>query len=1043
MKKKKLIILIAALLLVVSLGVALAFIFLGNDGNSSNSDNPSGTTIDISEYDIPQSQLFNSSLSLPNFTMTIDGKTEDASSILISPSGLSYEEKTITLDETGTWTIRFTAVIDDKIYQEESSFLVYRKTYQFTEKEGSITIGTPSMYPDSAEGLIVDIPRGSKFVYNDVIDLRDLSNTEGFIKLAPLPSTKGTADYGKIYITLTDAYDPSIYVSYQVKDPNVEYPGNYVGLGCITASFSGEEKWCGNITYPQTAGYTSAFGTYVYMSFDGVPKVGANPKLTWLAYDEVDNIAHTPNKIYAGTVPHPYYKTMIADLGREYDLQYHEKKEVFDTKFNGFTTGEVYLSMWIDGLSGGSGKVFIENIAGADFTKQDSFDVNSPILTIETETDQNGLLPFAKVGVPFNIFSAKVMDNELYNIQYSTSVYYMDGATRLYSVAINDGSFTPDVSGFYQIVYKAVDGYGNITEQTCLIEARGAVRIPTGNMVGEYVTDCFYGKSFDVAEFEPVVYSGKPRVNVQIRNNGVVVEENVETFRPTKPGKYRVAYQITDYIGQTYEIGYDVNVTYSIDPLLDIVPTIPSGFIVGQTHSFKAPQAYDYYTRQGECDIIDAKITVDEGNGAVTLSSNSYTPSAGVDSVDVKFIYQTVNGKTVIAYDDVPVVEVKSLSTDFVKYFVTSDGVTIEQISDSMVAWFNSNATMSFIKEIPIEETFTFNIYQDTYKVYNNASKINYKFIDTAIPDNVLLLSFIKDGDAIKMSINDGISYSVQGSFSDPKEQISFLFNCVNDLIEINGQKIKIKSFLSGNDFTGFTQNKAYLEISVEGVEQGKTAFGLKMLSIAGQSLVAIRDLQSPILFVEENQKLFHEINSTTKTAIAYATDVLSSTKTLYTVFDPEGEVVTSVDGILLQNIPSDVVYEFMFTKYGNYRTVYTAKDGNNRESIREVFYQVIDTIAPELSVKKLSISCKVDELVELPTATFSDNLSSIDNLSVAMYYLDPEFRIYQVEDVYVFDGTISATFTFNIAGEWKISYYVVDEASNIAKVDVTVIVEG
>lgn len=1020
----------------LSVFVALASIFLIGSAVASDFNTTQADATDISEIDIPTKLYLNSEFTMPSGSITQNGTTKAAEETLISPSGIAYDGKTVILDETGEWSLRFTATIDGKICQEEKKFIVYRDTYELTSEGGSISVGSHELFPDNGDGLIVDIPKDGEFRYNDIVDLRKTDALESFIDLAPIPNIKGVANFTKIYITLTDAYNPDLCVRYMVQDPNEVYPGVYPGISTVCASYNGQ-GWMGHISDKGLTNGGLNFGSYTTCSFDG-----AYGSIASFSYDEVENVAHVLNKLWVGTVPHTIYKTAICDFSGNY-WECLGKNFPFSEPFKGFTTGEVYLSISLGGVTSTSGKVFIKSINGADFTKGDCYDSIPPIIDVETVQDEKGALPYAKINTPFKLFSAKAYDNELKGIEVSTSVYYMNGLQRLYNVEIKNGMFTPKKAGVYGISYVAVDGFGNTTEELIYVEAKETINNPIVRFIGNYATQSYFGEWVELADFEAKVFSGNPKVTVQVRQKGIVLEEDISKFMPKQVGKYYIAYVVEDYVGQVEEFGYEVEVAYSENPLLERQPVSPNGFIAGHVYTLTAPEAYDYYSKQGEKLVVNPTIAVDEGAGAIDLVNGKYVPTGNSDTATVIYKYTSASGETVITHTDLPVVKIEDLSSEYTKYFLPStNDVFVEKKEESLVAWFSDDSSISYIKEIPLQNSsFVLNVFKEEEIVYNNANRIDIILSDTVDATKYIKISIFRVGDAVELSWNDGECYQLRGSFTEPEANFNFIFNNKDKMLEFFGDKMPIEKYANGEDFNGFTRSKGYLEIIVSGMEEEQGLFGLEMYSIAGQFLSFKKDFIAPIITVEENRKIFYAINDLEQSSIAYSTDMIGTTTTTLTFNDPNGNPVISEEGTLLENVEADKVYNVRFREYGNYKAVYVAEDSNGRKIQRELTYKVKDSIAPEISLSKKGITCKLNETVTLPKVTFSDNITKTEDLICHIAYMDPQFRCYRIESVVKEGNTCSGKITFTIAGTWRIIYMVYDANYNLSKVELIVTV--
>lgn len=1003
-------------------------------------------TPEITEEYKPTEQVLNASFILPIRSFTLNGETKQATTWLISPSGEIYDDPKPVLDEAGEWTVRFAVKFGDRVYHHEESFTVGKATYEVTGG-GSVALGSSEQYARSGEGLILTMPNGAKFSYNEVIDLSTIGKLESIIQYGNITSQVGKSDISNITLTLTDAYNPDVWIKFIMDDPNASSSTiGYNSASCMRVTYSNAKgKELGLCSTDFWTNNTFGFGTYIEHSFYG--EQDYRDFLSSITYDEEKQVVHTNSKRWVSSaITLPDYSTLVADLGNNgYENYYGFVLDAtpFEEPFEGFSTNDVYLSLTCDGYNNPSTKIFIKSIAGADLTQRVSHDTHKPMINVKLGNYKEDALPIAKVGMPYSVFDAVAVDNELKNIAVKKAVYLMNGKQKLTSVSLKNGQFTPTAEGVYGISYTATDGYGNTVEKVVNVQAVNEVKKPKASLVEGYDVEVFYGEKIKLSGAIGTVYSGEETVIAEIRKGGIPLAIGVEEYLPTEIGKYRVAYTVRDYIGQETEVFYDVNVTYSKNPLLINKPIQPKGFIMGESYALTAPEAHDYYTKQGELQTVAAKVYVDEGTGEKEIPNGVYTPNGDFSEVTLHFVYKTANGEARVSYENIPVIKIDDLSVDMPKYFLTQEGVRVEQVEDGVLAWFEKDSQIEFIKPIPVKTTaFGMSVYSEKTGeetvVYNRAKRVDVYLIDTLDETKRIKISLFNDNGNATFSVNDGHAESVSGNFLGEAGLFYVSFNNLYGSVKCSPAALTVKTFTDGSEYIGFSNDRAYVKIAVNGVEQGER-FGWKVKSIGEQPMAARKDFIPPIISVNGIEKIAYELNEKVKTFTAYATDVLcENIDVKMSVLTSTYEPYTATDGTVLNMVDATKPYEIQLTEYGNYYIEYTAKDSNGVESIIQLVYSVVDKESPALKLDGGDKSCKVGDTIELPVATFSDNVSEIYSVQAYVMYTDPSGRCFLI-DCIAEDGKLTATYTFNQVGKWKISYYVYDEAYNVSKAEITV----
>lgn len=144
-------------------------------------------------------------------------------------------------------------------------------------------------------------------------------------------------------------------------------------------------------------------------------------------------------------------------------------------------------------------------------------------------------------------------------------------------------------------------------------------------------------------------------------------------------------------------------------------------------------------------------------------------------------------------------------------------------------------------------------------------------------------------------------------------------------------------------------------------------------------------------------------------------------------------EVTVTVDGATVTKDTAG--YIFTADEQGTYTVTYSAKDAANNE-VKETITVTVeaDTTAPVItfgSGKQDSYTIVAGQVAILPLATATDNVDGEVEVDVSV--TSKGATVVKDDDAYLF--------TSNTAGEYKVSYYAIDEAENEAEEFITVIV--
>ncbi len=315
---------------------------------------------------------------------------------------------------------------------------------------------------DGADGLLMDMTASAaSFTYNGIINLNDLNKETPVISFSPNHSYGGSIS--KVTVTLTDVYDSTNVVtitftrnsdmtakavSYDNTLVRVTYGGstatipNYGPLQDDSVAWStsfhnfwrSESHTDPDKTYePITQGFAMNFSfdvktatVYCYGQHHLVEYGGKTPPA---GYPEGSSVTWYP----------------VANLNDPMMVK----------KFEGFTTGEVYLNVSVDA---GRGDLMLHSIGGSTVdTVSEMYGTDAGILLGSFD----GTLP-AAIGVPYKL--PAVQNPYISNV---TCKVIFQGS----EVPIDGDSFTAQQEGLYTVRYEGVNQYGQTVVRNVKVQA--------------------------------------------------------------------------------------------------------------------------------------------------------------------------------------------------------------------------------------------------------------------------------------------------------------------------------------------------------------------------------------------------------------------------------------------------------------------------------------------------------------------------------------------------------------------------------------------
>ena len=995
--RNKLLITISALLCII-IGIFTCTFILGN------ADVP--TVPDLkTEYQLDEE------ITIPEYHFVENGTMIPATEYILEyPNGLMKSGRTHTLDVAGVYTISYSATSNGRVYTEEASFVVINKLYTFENEKSSIYYGVNENYKNAPEGLVLSVAAGDEISFNQIIDLSDKTKVDRLLSFYITPLESGTFDAANITIRFTDAYDPD----------------NYMDI--IFKCLYGIRPWAKELTYTvaQTPGNPTVGGTHVgnmwgwtsYQTFCGVEmwghKVGEDPYNVHFDYatKQVWLQAKHPAKGFEGTY--------VADL---------DDPTIFTNPWKGFTTGEVYMSVFASSFNSPSANLVITELAGYDLTQTDFVDTTAPVLTVDLEG--NEIAPNGLKNQPYKIFKAMALDSYDGSLNVETGVYYKYGTPGQINVYTKDGYFYPNRVGTHTIVYTASDSYGN-----------KAVKLVEVNVESEYEIDFEIIGSVaegisgvNIQALKGVeIENAKGSINIYgtatLGEDVLPLDENY-SFRPLKAGTYRVQITVADYI-ETLTKEFDIIVTANTELVFVEEAKIVPYFINGQAYELPAYNGYDLSS--GNPEAINARIFICEDFGEEKeVGTEPFTVNA---KEKISIIYKISSGdKMATSVYERKVVDAinEEGNVDMAKYYdiiqgsgnvtMDKDYVRFSTTEDSTAMFANAVQVEDFIAKFRWSETKTAFEGINIYFTDKNDSSIRIKITYTWV--NELGYIAINDGETLQVPLNVTSS-----------DRTSLTLGYINADKQVYGHtslKMNVMHTLSGEEFNGFPSNMAYIEFEIFGVS------GEAELCIAKINNQAMCDLQSedfmmPELFTKRSNGDV-ALNTIIPIYGARVYDVLSnSVKLTLAVRGPDGQYLTALDGTVLNTSCNPYMdYEIKATQYGKYSITFVATDEAGNTNRYSYGFEAIDMGAPTIIVDTSTIKAELGKVITVKGYSASDNITSPAQLKVSIYVLRPGYIMELVTD---------SKINLDEKGTYTVYYYCYDELNNIVVTSYKILVD-
>ncbi len=970
---------------------------------------------------------------LPEATLTRDGKPLKMTTVLTFPSGKAITNDT-TLTEEGVYTLEFRTTKGEVYSAYSYNFTVSESLHgESVAKYGSYSEG---YFDTPVNGLLIELDNGKTYEFGNIVDLSDNAwPNPDFMDFYALPYNAGSADFSGLEITLTDAYDPDIYVI-------INFVNSTDGRGqCyVRARASNQTELIGlewtNSTTPKIH-RNNIYGYIGRLSVTGVDNIdypgGFENTDFHLGFDNSTQIIYGTHGWNSNNSfgDNNRVVTRLAD------------NTLYKEVFGGFTTGEVRVSIAGTNYNSSKGRLLIKDLDGQDLTKTTVQDGKGPMIRVKTGDYEEGSLPVAVVGKSYPVFSATANDARSGKAAVTRKVTFQSGSSS-FDVNMKDGAFTPDREGVYTLEYYATDYYKNTSKYSLTVRAVKAANL-TAALSGK-TESAFCGQEVATAAYTISGGSGAPRLKslAVTGPSGKKVKLTGGKFIPESEGTYKVAYKFTDYIGQEYTTDYTVNVTASKNPVTNSDPVLPLAFLDGGTYTLPMPKAVDYST--GKKREIEPSITVADASGTRAAENGSVTVSGNTGSnATVTYTYKTDNGSLTKKFT-IPVrrlsVGEKSAQMFNVAGLVVPTYGRLTTIGDSPNYFFSTSRDDSFFfANTLLADVFTFNFNVGSSRDANdgNVGAVRVVLTDSEDRSKSVVVEIVPNPDdrvTSLFSVNGGTGYVINGTFHrNTNYSFTVGYNgqtkCVNAGDTLT---VEVTEYAGGGKFKGFPSGKVYARVETVGVT-GNTV--MELISVNGQPLTHedMKDRIAPNITLTKALKVCFDRNASVTLPRALVADVLSiNANVQVSLRSPSGKYVKASNGTVLQNAET-ADYRVKLTEIGTYQLSFTVWDDNGGAASTIVqSLNVLDKKAPVIKASKKSLEATAGESIDVSdlfTVQKDDDKRQPD---IHLFAQSSTGRMWAIEDGYV---------TFDKAGKCKIIAVAYDEAGNEGKTVVNVTVGG
>lgn len=968
MKKKLLLVIpLAGTVMALAVGGGILSNVLGADEISEGANDKLEATYEINE-----------TVKIPTYTFKIDGQEIPTKGVTIFPNKTTSYESEIVTNQFGIYTINYSLNFGGKTYSHNEKFEVIQDLIMVNNYEKSkISYEIPEFAKKYGvtyeDGVYVSLAKGDALTIAEPIDVSHLNTSVPLINAFVTPLVAQNYDFEILNFRLYDYEDASIYL-----DLNTRSPFNYNNLWrCLTYNkVAGQNQTLSGRNTSKGTVERDKYGTTARFPFGAEDAVGNPPTYKVVSPDLAKyNISwrFDSSSLECGVfqgLDNNFY--LVADLNDTY---------YFAKPWNGFPSGKARLEITADNYVSSSANFCLSSVFGIDLKQKKTTYKNEPIFNIETDYE---VMPLGKKFISYPIPHASVKDVYGNNLEVTTKVFYNKNSDKPVSINVSNSSFNPPYDGLYTIVYSVTDNHGYEFTKEYDVFVGAKIDPIEAKIPSSIINETKVGKIIEVPDLTEITGgTGNYDVKATFEIGDEVYETSNNKFQPLKVGNWTLKYTITDYIGEKCVVQKPITITSNSEPEFAEFGKLAESYMSGC--SYDTPVAFGYTFENDICKKVQCDVNLTDGTGTHKITDSKFTPKVENNAELIHFSY-SINGKELeesSAFCIIPYVDGKLRTSN---YFygenftseTTSEGVLINTTA--------KNSKLNFYNKLVGRK---FEIGFKNYETYTTYKSISVKVTDVNDPNHSITATIDRSSGITMLKLGDfsnPISYSATSESELTLGINNSEFNCF-------GTKVDLTTFDNGDKFAPFYD---FVTLSIE--VNGTSSFFITKLNNTNFKGGAIKD-RYPIDFAfDGNTGGEFGVNSIYRIPRMIYTDVLSPVSICkLTVKTEDGQIVTSTDGVVLENVEAAREYNIVLNKIGLINICYYGDDSSdfekkdNSKPLYQYNIHAIDISAPTIEVSdNYAKTAKVGDALIVPEYKVSDDYSPENKIFVIISVINP-----------------------------------------------------
>ncbi len=979
-------------------------------------------------------------ISIPAYSFTAEGRELAAAAMVQTPSGTVYSVKdTFVPAEEGLHTLRYVAYDSQgNRYCREYSFTVTAPLYSVGDSRSELSLGKYQYgsYTGDRTAILASIASLDTFRFSQVIDLEELAG-ESFLEFFVTPETIGTNDVGKIDIVLTDLYDPENFVTISIKRGVGSQTAawlvrtSYITANSASQAPTGLERNKGDLVIGDTSYLlhkNNVWGAGVLFALSGDP-----------GFASAEQPNALPEKVGSQTLALSMDLQTNAIYANGQLVTILSSEQIYGKDiWEGFTTGECLMS--ISGVNYNASalnlaitKLGTETVEqngniNAQLEKNEFLDTGAPVIRVDCPQE----LPNAVTGVPYKLFAATASDDYTSAPAVHAAVYLRYGQSNAVRVDVCDGSFTPHAPGVYTLVYTSTDHYGNVGTQILEITAEPADAASLQAQLQE-PAKAVAGVSCTIPV--PVFTDARGQVSwhaVAEHSEGKVsyeISAEDPTFFPEYAGTYRLIYSFGDYVFES-TVTKELTVQANDKPIFMEDPVLPLYILRGSVYTLPELDVRVYST--GEPVAAWPQIYVIEDGGQEKLADYRYVSYA---QESIQFIYRLENQGECTEYASavLPVLDVGYNGIYKIDKYFDCDGLTAEPYGKYVRLRPENGTAAGRATFANALQTFNFSIRMSAGgKGFDTISLYLTDYTDSSV---TVKFTYRNSGGAVYFSINDGPEKRLaDAQFNNADLPLALNLNADGTQVMptgISSLVYDIDRDLSGNAFTGFKRNLAYLTLEVDGI-QNPSQTAVDVYNICNQIISGIYvDNIKPAISASSAVGARPAGTEYVIEPVYYADVLDPAAACVMYVLAPDGNYAVTVDGISLdKNVQTTQTYTLRFDQIGDYTVHYEVTDISGNVLTYSYVLKSADVTRPEVQILSPVTAGKVNTAIPVAGIQITDNFDTTpESFTTYACVITPQGQIWTLDDG---TGKTAGSFTVHYAGVYTVQYMVMDSSGNL-----------